>query len=500
MAPHVRRFTLVLVVSLNLSAPAQPPASPAVAKALAVQDALRRGRELIQQGQALEAVALLEEQLPFINGNSNYLGLLREAYGEAIKKLQLEHKDEQAAELQKRSKILERSAGRPETVRGASADGAAYPAAQCTVPPTAEASLAAADKAFAERRYRQANELFAKAFAECPCVKTSHGGPWAYCKLHTVHERLTRDEDTLDAAKLGDCELEIAAALSMSTSDSKLTGFGKQLLDDIRRRKGSIVSVKVEVKHVERGADGWARAETPNFRLLHAQPRERAEQIVRAAENARASAILKWAGESRGAWNPVCEIFLHATAAEYARDTGKGEQSPGHATYQLQGGSIVRRRLDLRADDPNLISHVVPHETTHLVLGDLFGEAPLPRWADEGMAVLAEPRSQVERYARTLHRCRAQGELVHLAQLMQRSDYPEAAGITAFYVESVSIVDYLVGERDAKTLVQFLRDIQRGKVDAALQEHYQCSSVAELEARWLRKLFPGEIARASAGQ
>src|SRR5215813_1671380 len=124
MATHVYRLTLLIAVSLNLPAPAQPPASPAVAKALAVQDALRRGRELIQCGQALEAVALLEEQLPFINGNSTYLGVLREAYGEAIKKLQLEHKDEQAAEMQKRSKILERSAGRPETVRGAAADDA----------------------------------------------------------------------------------------------------------------------------------------------------------------------------------------------------------------------------------------------------------------------------------------------------------------------------------------------------------------------------------------
>jgi hypothetical protein len=172
--------------------------------------------------------------------------------------------------------------------------------------------------------------------------------------------------------------------------------------------------------------------------------------------------------------------------------------SPGHATYQLQGGSVVQRRLDLRADDPNVITHVLPHETTHLVLGDLLGATPPQRWADEGMAVLSEPRSQIDRYARTLNRCRAQGELVHLAQLMQRSDYPEAAGITAFYVESVSIVDFLLSERDAKTFVQFLRDTQHGNLDAALAKNYQCPSVAELEARWLRKLFPAEVTRASS--
>src|SRR5262249_27351895 len=127
-----------------------------------------------------------------------------------------------------------------------------------------------------------------------------------------------------------------------------------------------------------------------------------------------------------------------------------------------------------------------------------FADTPPPRWADEGMAVLSEPRSQLERFGKTLHRCRAQGELVHLAQLMQRADYPPAATITAFYVESVSIVEFLVAERDPRTFVQFVRDSQRGAIDAALKKNYQCPTVAELEARWLRKLFPAEITRASS--
>ena len=58
---------------------------------------------------------------------------------------------------------------------------------------------------------------------------------------------------------------------------------------------------------------------------------------------------MKWAGESKGPWNPVCELYLHANAADYARETGKNDATPGHATYQLQGGAVVKRRLDLRA-------------------------------------------------------------------------------------------------------------------------------------------------------
>jgi hypothetical protein len=33
----------------------------------------------------------------------------------------------------------------------------------------------------------------------------------------------------------------------------------------------------------------------------------------------------------------------------------------------------------------------LPHEITHVVLADRFNTKPMPRWADEGMAVLTEP-------------------------------------------------------------------------------------------------------------
>ncbi len=131
------------------------------------------------------------------------------------------------------------------------------------------------------------------------------------------------------------------------------------------------------------------------------------------------------------------------------------------------------------------------------MLGDLFAETTLPRWADEAMAVLAEPRDQFERYTRTLHRCRANGELVPLAQLFRQVDYPSAPQITAFYVESVSVVDFLVREGGALTFVQFLRDANRN-LEAALQKHYRCRDVAELQDRWLRKTFAASDARGSS--
>ena len=46
---------------------------PSVAGTLAVQDAMRRGRELLQRGQVREAVEALEDQLPHVNGVASSL-------------------------------------------------------------------------------------------------------------------------------------------------------------------------------------------------------------------------------------------------------------------------------------------------------------------------------------------------------------------------------------------------------------------------------------------
>lgn len=475
-----------VIVSLLAAIPAManlPDANPESTRSVA--EAQRRGRELLQHGQASEAVRVLEERLPLINGNSTYLALLREAYGEAIKKLQLDRRAEEAAELQKRLQILDRGA-KP----------AADPPPRTAAPAS---TLADAERAFGEKRYREAQELFATACAASPNVAKTHAAPWAYCKLFVIHEKLADAKNPVTLPALAELEVETTTALSLVPGDSQLDAFGRKVLDEVRRRRGETAgsTVVVPVKHTERVRDDWARAESPNFKLHHVQNPQRAEQVLRSAENARAAAIAKWCGAPPMNWSPPCDIYLHNAAADYARATGKGEASPGHATYQVQRNQVTRRRLDLRVDAACLLTSVVPHETTHLVLGDLFADGSLPRWADEGMAVTCEPREEIERYARTLHRCRANGELVPLAQLFKQNDYPNAKQITAFYVESVSIVEFLIGESDPKIFVQFLRDSERG-LDAALQKHYGCRDVAELQDRWLRKTFAATDARGSS--
>jgi hypothetical protein len=215
-----------------------------------------------------------------------------------------------------------------------------------------------------------------------------------------------------------------------------------------------------------------------------------AEQLASQLEQVRSVLLLRWAGPTAtGDWSAKCEVRLHATAAAYAQATGQRPEQPGHATIQWRGNAVVKRQLDLRADDLNLLSCTVPHETTHLILADLFGENALPRWADEGMAILAEPKAQVARYTRKLQACRQTGELFNVAQLMQLQGWPDHARITPFFAQSVSLVEYLIELKGPREFVAYLNYAGRYGYEEALRRIYQIPSLAELQRRWERHAF-----------
>src|SRR5262249_5791649 len=149
----------------------------------------------------------------------------------------------------------------------------------------------------------------------------------------------------------------------------------------------------------------------------------------------------KWLGQSLPPWNPKCEIFLHASAQDYSRATGVPASSPGHSSFQLDAGRVLSRRIDLHCDDNNIFMAILPHEATHVVLAGSFGDKPVPRWADEGIAVLTEPRDKIERHLRTLPDHRQAHQLFPVRQLVNMSDYPDPHYVAAFYAESVSLVE-----------------------------------------------------------
>jgi len=263
--------------------------------------------------------------------------------------------------------------------------------------------------------------------------------------------------------------------------------------DSLANRNQPLVSARppvanVVVEHRNTHLHGeWKEACTDHFRVFHKDSRELAGKVAETAERTCATTFQKWFGEACYQWRPRCDVYLHATAADYALATGVPDTVPGHSTFRFDGGRLVGRRIDLHCDVPSMVSAVLPHEVTHAVLHGMFAEQSLPRWANEGVAALAEPPEQIHSHLQQVERFRQAGMLFALQTLMESKTYPRR-GVAVYYAQSVSLVDLLTASRGPKTFIRFLRDADAVGYEIALLHHYRWT-FADLERQWTASAF-----------
>ncbi len=244
----------------------------------------------------------------------------------------------------------------------------------------------------------------------------------------------------------------------------------------------------VEVTH-EDGDDGWQMAETANFRLLHKHPRSLAEALLRTAEHARTSQMNKWFGAAGANWTPKCRIYLYPSGEAYSEATGAPiNPVGGHTDVRAEGSRVISRCIHVHGARPLLLNGVVPHEVTHAVLAGQLSDGRVPRWADEGMAILAEAQKNIDMHLRFLPRMRADDALYSMRALIEMRDYPEPREMGVFYAQSVSLVDFLTRQKGAERFAAFVRDGERDGYAESLQKHYGWSFV-ELDRHWKRYAF-----------
>jgi hypothetical protein len=494
----------------------------AITTTLEVQTAMQQARDHLLHGDCRSAVYVLERHLTCIKGNRAYLDLLAQAYGGYIKELRLANQEAQAQKYLTRLCILDPGAALADT--SVPGSGAAQPVTPPSKPgltfrgqkqddrteearhddkTVARELVSKAEREFGDRHYREAERLFEQAHqADKDSTEASHER-WAYCKLHGVVEQLNQPAPGDPA--WGEMEQEVRRALELAPR----LDYAKQLLTEIdKRRRGATDTgqVAVTVHHRERNAEGWLVAETTSFRIYHRQSRELAERVAQVAERTRLEMHRKWFGGTAEEWNPKCDLYLHATAQDYSQATGVPGDSPGHSTFRTEpGGRVVGRRIDLHVDNGNMLGYVLPHETTHVVLAGQFGSKAVPRWADEGMAVLAEPRDKIDAHLRNLARCRQDRQIFPVHELMQMDNYPDRRLISAFYAQSVSLVEFLSNRQGPQVFAQFLRDGLRDGYESALQRHYGYRDFDDLQQRWDRYAFggmgnPSAVTRGAMGE
>ena len=513
-------------------------------KILAVQKALLEGQDHFKKGNYQAAVFILEAQISSIDGNKEYLQLLHNAYQGHIRDLQAKGLNDEISKYEKRLQILDSnmaqgaktlappappvpaSVASPAISLASAISKLAAPTKVTEQPKIAQDTpkvrgkiedanednpfsftntqryhdarlrLDQAEKEFAGKNFRLASKLYEEAYRLEPKVMPQSVERWAYCRLYSVVEAMNQRQN----AKLDpQWENEIRVSLSMAP---QLQSFGNSLLQNIDLRKQEIGAINpqqtnapvVEVKHTGPYQGNWYLAETKNFRVWHHLNQADATQVAKSSEACRAEAGMKWFGSVGNDWTPICEIYLHSTAQEYSKSTGAPAVSPGHTTLKTEGIRVLSRRIDLHTDETNMMTGVLPHETTHVVLAGRLGDQPVPRWADEGMAVLAEPKNRIQKHLDNLPKHARENTLFHVSRLMQMADYPEPKLVGPFYAQSVSLVDYLTRLKGPQAFSEFMKDGLKNGYESALSRHYAIQSYNDLNQSWWNACFSNNTA------
>jgi hypothetical protein len=228
------------------------------------------------------------------------------------------------------------------------------------------------------------------------------------------------------------------------------------------------------------------RAESANFVVVSGSSQHSAVRTAELCETWRAKIHQQWCVEKRtSAWQPQCDVVIHAGRGDYLAAVGRGGAQTSASSLinlnQDKGG--LRRRIDICGEGQFGIA-ALPHELTHMVLADLFDGRQPPRWADEGLAVLADPDPKQLLHQRDLANCLANRTEFRLLELMSMESYPDPSRLPAFYGQSASLAAFLVARAEPSQLIEFLRLASKHGYDRALRQIYSIDDVNQLELLW----------------
>jgi tetratricopeptide (TPR) repeat protein len=541
-------LSLFGIVVITFAVVGNPPEDSKTDKLLAVQSAMTRASVLLSEMNSAQAVEVLEKELPSVNNNPQYLSLLRDSYRAYIRDLQIAGRPELAKRYLDRLCILDPNAKtdptlkphvetpphkfeqeptklglkfpkwnvqdlnlfakkdeaktqvsvKPATVRGTSAESIAEDPFERKNqretlldrnPGQARELLSRGAAEFKLSKYAEAKVCFEQAYAADPATMESCRESWAYCILASVAR--TMEQPGAIPAKVPEMQKQIDEAIQMAPIKMMKVGQELRMSLEQRAKQPAVApsAVALKVKHLGANKEGWQVAESAHFRIFHRQNNEYAERVAQVAETTRAAMYRKWFDTDGIEWREVCELIVHSNAAGYTQMTGVPSNSPGHSRIESEpSGKVTARRLDLRADIAGMMDAVLPHEATHVVLAGMFDAHHVPRWADEGIAVLSEPEGKIDQHRRNLLKSHKEGQLFGLKELMELKDYPHARRVSAFYAQSVVLVEFLTQKRGPKVFTDFVKDGLRHGYDKALERHYTIT-FAQLEQSWQQQVI-----------
>lgn len=214
---------------------------------------------------------------------------------------------------------------------------------------------------------------------------------------------------------------------------------------------------------------------TTNFHVDAPTP-QIAQQIGQLAEQYRREKALQWIGQEMPPWSEPCPLHVKVTM------TGAG----GATSFVFDNGRVLGQDMHIEGSLDRLLYSVLPHEVTHTVFAYYY-RRPVPRWADEGGAVLSEDDAERNRHDQLCRQIlNTPGRAIPLRRLFALEQYPR--DVMALYAQGYSVANFLVSSSSRPAFLAFIAHGMQHGWDSAVQVHYRYRNVEDAEQAWLSHL------------
>lgn len=180
-------------------------------------------------------------------------------------------------------------------------------------------------------------------------------------------------------------------------------------------------------------------------------------------------------------WDNRAKIYVYDNAKDYQVSTGLPQWSGG-------GTQMAMKTISTYPGAPGFFERVLPHEMGHIIFREFvgFNNPAVPLWLDEGVAMYQERDKSVYNYG-YLRQAMAQGTFMNITQLSAYnvSTSTDQMKVQLYYIESLSIVTYLIREFGRDRFVIFCQNLRdKLNLEHAIASSYDLSNLKELDSAW----------------
>jgi hypothetical protein len=183
-------------------------------------------------------------------------------------------------------------------------------------------------------------------------------------------------------------------------------------------------------------------------------------------------------------WDDRAKVYIYNDINAYRSGTGQPNWSAGVSYVTRQKEKVISTFLD----EKGFFDTILPHEMGHIIFREFVGfyNSAVPLWLDEGVASYQE-RGKRALARLVVEKAAKDNTLISLGALSNFNPYlnTDEARVALFYLESLSIVDFLINRFGSEKFVFFCQVLRDKKnLPKALVYAYSLQDIQELDRAW----------------